>query len=230
MTTQIDPLEQIRTRGAAEKRSRWPLAATAAGLLGVTATLVLDGRGPGTDHVQLSHGLFTDLSATTYRLSMITGYLAVVMLLVLAASWRRRVEPRVPGSTAAHLVTLGLVASAAGLTYGYGWKGALGNYLPGGLDAGQFDDQGLYVYYLLSDFGGFIGWLGVVVAAGAVAWMGLRERTVSRWIGVFSLLPVIGTTAMVVGMGVPGVPGMYAPLWLVVVGLGLAFGKSTVSR
>ena len=104
-----------------------------------------------------------------YRVSMVIGYVAVALLLVIAANWRRRVEPRVPGSTAAHLVPLGLVASAAGLTYGYGWKGALGNYMPGGIEDGLYDDQGLYVYYMLADFGAWIGWLGVVVAAAAVA-------------------------------------------------------------
>ena len=125
---------------------------------------------------------------------------------------------------------LGLVASAAGLTYGYGWKGALGNYMPGRHGGRLFDDQGLYVYFMLNDFGSFIGWLGVVVAAGAIAWMALRERTVSRWIGVVSLLPVIQTTAMVAGLGVPGVPGLLARIWLFVAGLGLTFGKSTITR
>ena len=61
--------------------------------------------------------------------------------------------------------------------------------------------------------------------------MGLRERTVSRWIGVVSLLPVIQTTLMVVGLGVPGVPALLAPVWLFVTGLGLFFGKkSTITR
>ena len=83
---------------------------------------------------------------------------------------------------------------------------------------------------MLNDFGSFIGWLGVVVAAGAVAWMGLRERTVSRWIGVISVLPVIQTTVMVAGLGVPGVQGLLAGLWLFVAGLGLAFGKSAITR
>jgi hypothetical protein len=161
---------------------------------------------------------------------MVVGYAAVVLLLVAAAQWRRRVESRVPGSTAAHLVPLGLLASAAGLTYGYGWKGALGDYMPGGPEHGMYDDQGLYVYYLLNDFGAYIGWLGVVVSAGAVAWMAFRERTVSRWIGVVSVLPVLQTTLMVAGMGVPGVPALLGPLWLLVVGLGLSLGRSTVVR
>lgn len=214
----------------ARNRQAWPLTAAAAGLCGIVATLVLDGRGTGSDKVSMTPQLFEDLDPMVYRASMVVGYLAVVLLLVAAAHWRRRVEPRVPGSTAAHLVPLGLLASAAGLTYGYGWKGALGDYMPGGPEHGMYDDQGLYVYYLLNDFGAYIGWLGVVVAAGAVAWMALRERTVSRWIGVVSVLPVLQTTLMVVGMGVPGVAALLGPLWLLVAGLGLFLGRSTVVR
>lgn len=212
------------------RRQRWPLLATAAGVLGYGATLVLDGRTVGADDVTISEKLFTDLDPLTYRLSMLVGYTVVVLLIVLAARWRRSVEPRVPGSTAAHVVPFGLVAAAAGLTYGYGWKGALGNYMPGGMEEGLYDTQGLYVYYLLNDFGAFIGWLGVVVAAAAVAWMGLRERTVARWLGIFSVFPVLATVAMAVGLGVPGVPGLWGPVWLVVAGLGLAFGRNTITR
>jgi hypothetical protein len=210
-------------------RPRWPLYGAAAGAFGFVATLVLDGRTSGSSS-EISEKLFTDLSPLPYRLSMLFGYAAVVALLLLAANWRRHVEPRLPGSTAAHLVPLGLLASAAGLTYGYGWKGALGLYMPGGLEEGSFDTQGLYVYYLLNDFGSFIGWLGVVVAAGAVAWMGLRERTVSRWIGIVSVIPVLQTTLMLIGLGVPGVQGLLAPIWLLVAGLGLTFGRSTITR
>ena len=213
----------------ATSRPRWPLYAAAAGAFGLVATIVLDGR-TGGDNIEMSEKLFTDLSPLPYRLSMLFGFAAVVALLLLAASWRRHVEPRLATSTAAHLVPMGLLASAAGLTYGYGWKGALGLYMPGGLEEGSYDTQGLYVYYLLNDFGSFIGWLGVVVAAGAVAWMGLRERTVSRWVGVVSVIPVLQTTLMLVGLGVPGVQGLLAPIWLVVVGLGLTFGKHTITR
>jgi hypothetical protein len=229
--TQTHATLDTRQIESTQRRSRWPLYGAAAGLLGFAATMPLDGRSSDmAEGVELSHQLFVDLNPYVYRASMIVGYLAVVLLLVMAASWRRRVEPRVPGSTAAHLVPFGLVASAAGLTYGFGWKGALGNYIPGGLEDTFYDDQGLYVYFLLNDFGSFIGWLGVVAAAGAVAWMALRERTVSRWIGIVSLLPVLQSTAMV-AMGVPGTPGLLAGPWLVVLGIGLAFGKkSTITR
>lgn len=229
MTTQLTPTPTAEARSAG-RRSRWPLTGAFAGVAGVLATLALDGRTGPAEGVTVSDQLFLDLDPMVYRLSMLAGYTAVVLLLVFAAQWRRRVERRVPGSTAAHLVPLGLVASAAGLTYGYGWKGALGNYIPGGGEEGYYDTSGLYVYYLLNDFGSFIGWLGVVVAAGAVAWMGLRERTVSRWIGAVSVVPVALTVLMVSVLGVAGIPGMWGPLWLVVAGLGLAFGRSTITR
>ena len=83
--------------------------------------------------------------------------------------------------------------------------------MPGGMEDTLFDDQGLYVYYLLNDFGAWIGWLGVVIAAGAVAYMAFRERTVAKWIGVVSVLPVLQTTLMVVGPRCPGRPGAAGP-------------------
>src|SRR5690606_20646632 len=155
----------------------------------------------------ISEDLFLDMDPMVFRASMVTGYVVVALLLVLAALWRRRVEARVPSSTAAGVVTLGLVASAAGLTFGYGWRGAMGNYMPGGMEEGYYDTQGLYVYYLLNDFGAYIPWLGVVVAAGAVAWMGLKERSVARWLGAFSVLPVL---AVLVAVGLGGIAGFPA--------------------
>jgi hypothetical protein len=227
--TQLHTPATGATTPSRHPRQRWPLLATAAGLSGATATLVLDGRTVGDRGASLDHQLFVDLDPLTFRLSMVLGYLTVVLLLVLAATWRRRVEPLLPDSTAAHLVPLGLVSSAAGLTYGYGWKGALGNYLPGSFEPRAFDDTGLYVYYVLNDFGSFIGWLGVVVAAGAVAWMGLRERAVPGWLGAVAVLPVLQTVLMVAGMGVPGVPALLGPVWLAVTGLGLFFGRSAIA-
>jgi hypothetical protein len=35
---------------------------------------------------------------------------------------------------------------------------------------------------------------------------------------------------MVGAMGVVGTPALLAPIWLIVAGLGLSFGKSTITR
>lgn len=126
-------------------------------------------------------GLIESLNRPLAHVGVVTGYIAVAVLLVLVAVWRRRVEQRVPESSAARVVPAGLVATAGALTLGYGWKGPLAIYLPGGMDSGGHDVTALYIYYMLNDFGGYIGWLGVVISAGGLAWMALWERTVSRW-------------------------------------------------
>lgn len=210
----------------ASSRSRWPLIGTAAGITGFVATLVTDIHPADKATIDI----VDDVSQGKAHLSIIAGYVTVALLVVLSATWRRHVEPRVASSTAARVVSNGLLISAAALTLGYGWKGAMAVYLPGGMDAGAFDKDGLYVLYLLNDFGSFIGWLGVTIAAGAIAWMAFRERTVSRWIGVVSLAPVLAVTAFTVGTGLPGFPGVVSPMFMVIAFTGLALGKSTITR
>ncbi|MDI2126790.1 hypothetical protein [Yinghuangia seranimata] len=212
------------------RRTYWPLVFTAAGLAGLTATILTDVHVDPDGGVTVTSAMVKDVNVTTARFGFYAGVVTVTLLLVLAAMWRRHVEPRVPGSTAARVVSLGVAASAAGLTYGYGWKGALAIYAQGGKEDDAFDEQGRYVYYMLTDFGGYIGWLGVVVAAGAIAWMALRERTVSRWIGVVSVLLILALLVFWAFEPVPGLPALVAQPWLLITGLGLTFGKSTITR
>jgi hypothetical protein len=208
------------------KRSRWPLVGVATGITGFVATLVTDIH-PAND---ATIDIVDEVSQKTAHASIVAGYVTVALLVVLAAAWRRHVEPRVASSTAARVVSNGFLLSAAALTLGYGWKGAMAVYLPGGMDEGAFDKEGLYVLYMLNDFGSFIGWLGVTVAFSAIAWMAFRERTISRWIGAAACVPVLAVTAFTVGTGLPGFPGVVSPLFLLITFAGLAFGKSTISR
>ncbi|QBX55776.1 hypothetical protein EXE58_10115 [Nocardioides seonyuensis] len=60
--------------------------------------------------------------------------------------------------------------------------------------------------------------------------MGLRERTVARWLGAFSVLPVLAVVLMSGVGGVAGFPALVGPVWLVVLGLGLVFGRHTITR
>jgi hypothetical protein len=215
----------------ASKRSRWPLFGAAAGFLGIVGTLITDVRPEGKASTATATVADIDnLSRGTYHVGIIAGYFCVAALLVTAAAWRRHVEQKYTGSTAARVVANGLIASAGALSLGYGWKGAMAVYLPGGMDHGQFPDSGLYVLYMLNDFGAYIGWLGTMVAAGAVAYMAFREKTVSRWIGVVSCLLLLPTLVFLVATGLPGFPGVVGGLWLLVTSLGLAFGKSAVAR
>lgn len=231
--TDPSPVDGRTGRGEGPvRRTYWPLVGAAAGLLGGIATLALDlhlsDLNNDTDTMTIDQ--VGEVNVTIARVSFLLGYTAVALLLVTAAAWRRHVEPRVPGSTAARVVPVGLTASAGALTLGYGWKGAMAIYGDGGPEDTAFDQQGQYFYFMLNDFGSFIGWLGVLVAAGAVTWMALRERTISRWLGwvgaVLIALPVAGFLIM----SVPGLPGITMPVWMLVTFLALTYGKSTITR
>ena len=203
---------------------RWAWWGVAAGILGVVATILTLVNAPGSPPTSAD---MAHLSSGTYHLGGAVGYLAVAALLVTAGAWRARVIPSLaPTSIAARVVADGLTASAAALALGYGWKLAMGLYLPGGANAGQFDRSGLFVYFVLNDFGPFIGWLGVVVAAAAMTVLGLRERGVPRWIGVVSALPVVVVLIASLGAGVAGFPGIVGPLWMIVTFAGLALSRT----
>jgi hypothetical protein len=179
-----------------------------------------------TDGAVTTSAVIDQVSQSDAHIGIVVGYFTVALLLILAAGWRGTVERLHPHSLAAKVATSGFIASAGALMLGYGWKGALALYLPSGSEPNSFDDTGLYVYYMLSDFGAYIGWLGVVVAAGAVAWMGLKDRDVPLWIGIFSCLPVIGLTAVTGMTGLPGFPALMAVPWLVITFAGLGLHNS----
>ena len=203
-------------------RAGWPLVGVGAGIAGFLATLIFD------VHATLDEGAETDytmaivheVSQRNGHLAIITGYLAVALLLVTAACWRTHLERRLPGKAAAAVVPLALAAAAGALSLGYGWKGALGLYHADGNEPNTFDDMGLYVYYVLNDFGSFIGWLGVTVAAGAIAWLALRDRVLPLWIGIWSVLPVVAVTIPLVATGLPGFPGVVSQIWMIITFIG----------
>lgn len=215
---------------ARPRRSRWPLLASLTGALGVAATLAFDVHPDGYFDVLTTSGVIDDVSRGRAHASVAVGFVVVALLTVLAGLWRARVEPRIPSSAAAKTVGHGFLAAAGALALGYGFKGMFAVYLPGGLNEGDFDREALYTMYVLNDFGSFIGWIGVAVSAGAMAWLALRDRVVSRWIGAVSILLLLPVVGMTVATGLPGFAGLTMPLWLVVVGLGLGLGRSTIVR
>lgn len=202
---------------------RWAWWGVAAGALGVVATTATN---VSTSRKHVDPTIVSSLKGGMYHLGGALGYLAVACLLVLAAAWRTHVTGALPRSIAARVVADGLTASAAALTLGYGWRLAMALYLPGGANADQFGTDGRWFYYMLNDFGAFIGWLGVCIAAGAVAWLGLREKVISTWIGLISLVPVLATLILAVVLAIAGFPGVVGPIWLIVAFAGLALTRS----
>ncbi|MDQ3613703.1 MAG: hypothetical protein M3412_05165 [Chloroflexota bacterium] len=207
-------------------RSYGPFVGVAAGVTGFIATLIgdihvtTDGEGTATTMAAVSQ-----IDRNMAHLSTVTGFITVALLLILAAWWRGAIESCFADSNAARLVTQAFTAAAGALMLGYGWKGAIAIYHADGMDSGTYDEMGLYVYYILNDFGSYIGWFGVTVAAGAIAWMSLRERSLPLWIGIFSCVPVLTVVAFTGGTGLPGFPGVTSQIWMAITFIGLAFTR-----
>lgn len=226
-------------RPPVSRRGRlWLLWGVAAGLLGFTATVLFDVR-PWTEADYARGGILSaaaeDMPALDplgNKLGFLLGFAAVACLLVLHGSWRARTEP-VSRSVAARVFSAGLVTSAAGLTFGYAWKGTLALYGHGGPEHGSFGDEGLLVFYALTDFGAFIPWFGVLVSLGALAAMAWFERSASRILGTLLAALVLLVAAGYILTGVPGLAGpvgglglAFASLWLLLGRRGLVPGRA----
>ncbi|CAN5755227.1 hypothetical protein BH23CHL2_BH23CHL2_34520 [soil metagenome] len=200
---------------------RWPLWGMGAGILGYAGHLLTM---PDVTEAQRATGagVIAELERGPYHVGVVAGVFAVFCLLVFAAGWRRWASAHAPASLAADVVSLAIVASAGAMIVGYGVKGMLALYLPGGINENTFPAEGLLTLYMIDDLGPFISWHGVAMAAVAVTWVSLRERVLPIWIGVVSLVSVLPPLALLVLTGHSGFPGVISPLWMVVIGIGLA--------
>lgn len=208
----------------------WPLWMCAAGLLGVVGTPLTDlraGESATSSDYTVSVADMADLEHLPFRIGGFAGYLCVAALLILAAVWHRRVVQRFPWSLGALVVTYGLVAAAGALSLAYGWKAALGNYLPGAAEHGAYDDTGLYVYYVMNDFSPYVACVPVAVALAGIGVLGLRERLVTRSLGVFAAATGLLCFGAVAVTGVPGLPFL-SMVGLLVVGIWLAVSRSAI--
>ncbi len=217
------------TRPAGARFTAWPLLITACGVLGLAA-LLLEGRPDGSsdfDYPVTAEDVL-GVDHLPYRLSGALGYLLAILLLVTAAVWRHRVERRFTGSVGATVVGYGVVATAAIVTLTYGWRGAVGDYFPGGPEEDTYDTEGLYNYFILTDFSPYIAFVPLLASAYGLAWMAFRERLVSRGLGGASAAAASLLLLAVFVTGVPGLPALILA-GLAVAGLWLAFGRSPVT-
>lgn len=214
---------------AAPQRELWLLSGAAAGIFGILGTLVTDIHLPedGGD-TRITMDMVGQIDQQKAHFSIVFGFIAVACMLVFAAAWRRHLEQRFADSTAVRVVSQALTAAAGALTLGYGWKGATAIYHHDGMDGSYYDNMGLYVYYMLNDFGSYIGWFGVTVAAGAFIWLAFRERVLPLWVGILSCLPVLAVIGITGATGLPGFPGVVSPIWLTIACLGLYAHQGSV--
>jgi len=200
----------------------WPLFGVAAGVLGAIGHLFTEQN--LSDEERASGGAVIDaLDRTSYHIGIVAGMAAVFCLLIFTAGWRRWVAGYAPDSIAGEMISLALVASAGAMLLGYGFKGSLAVYLPGGMDGETYPNENLLSVFMFNDFAPYIAWYGVAMAAAAMTWFSLKERQLPVWIGVLSAIFVIVPFGFLVATGLPGFPGVVDPLWLIVTSCGLAW-------
>lgn len=207
----------------------WPLLITLCGVLAVVA-LFLEGRPDASADFDfpITAEDAAGVDHLPYRLSGALGYVLALLLMVTAAVWRHRVERRFPGSIGATVVSYGVIATAGLVTLTYGWRGAIGNYFPGGAEEDTYDTEGLYNYFVMTDFSPYIAFVPLLASAYGLAWMAFRERLVSRGLGTAAGLLATALLVATFATGVPGLPSMVI-LGLVVAGIWLAFSRSTIT-
>ncbi|WP_292812727.1 hypothetical protein [Microbacterium sp.] len=233
--TTAAPRPARRTPSRGFRFAAWPLWLTLAGIGGAIGTVGTDLRPAaeteawenGTDYIVTSADVM-GLDPLIGRIGFTAGLLGILGMLVFVGAWRRHVEARFVRSSAAGVVTAGLIATAGASLLGYGWRGALANYL--GPEAGLYDSEGLFVYYMLTDFGAYLPWFGALVAVLGMGWMAWVERSISRVMASVGLVVALFLLVLTVATGVPGLPGTLTPIWLAIAGIWLAVGRSRITE
>jgi hypothetical protein len=210
----------------ARGRARWPLWGAAGGILGLVASFLAY---PALEEEDYTKGVevVDKLEAGNYRISFILGLIAIGCLMVAAAGWRRWAEARAPRDLAARIIGQGVALTSTVMVIFYGIVGAMGLYLPGGVEeATGMSDEGLFVNHILLDFGVLLGWWGVAAAAVAVIVLAFRKQNMlPRWMGVVSVLFLLPPVGLALGTSLPGLVGFFMPLWLAVISVGMVFSK-----
>jgi hypothetical protein len=203
--------------------NRWAFWGIGAGVLGIVANLVTDPIVSLTDaQKRQGSAVVSQVHRADFHIGAVAGFLAVACVLAFAAGWRQWSERHGPPTSAARLVALALVASAGAMIIGYGIKGPLAIYLPGGINANSYPREGLYSILMLNDSAPYFAWWGVVVAAAGVAWLAFRERQVVRWVGAVSVLTVVAAFVWLVATGLTDFGGIVGPVWFILASVGLA--------
>lgn len=212
------------------RRNLWALWGVAAGVLGVVTNVGLDDQSSHLESLQpWDATVVGELDRGLYQAGVVTGFAAIVCLVLFIAGWRRWVEPRT-SSLAAGAVTVGLTVSAGAMLVAYGVKGGLAEYLPGGSNEDNFSGDALLVLFTLNDTAGWYAWWGVIIAAACCAWLGLRDRVLPIWLGIVGLLALLPPVVAMIFTGAVAIAGLVGPLWMIVLGLAITLRRDAADR
>jgi len=107
------------------------------------------------------------LDRTGFHIGIVSGLAAVFCLLIFTAGWRKWAATSAPESLAGEMISLAFVASTGAMLLGYGFKGSLAVYLPGGFDEGSYPNENLLSVFMFNDFAPYIAWYGVAMPPSA---------------------------------------------------------------
>jgi hypothetical protein len=173
------------------------------------------------DNHATSAAVIASLHRWPYQVAVIAGLCAVACMLATAAGWRRWAAERAPGNLAAETVGKAMGATAGAMMIGFGMLGSLAVYLHGGINQHMFSRDGLFSVYMFVDFAPYVAWWGATVAAAALAWVAFHNRLVPRWLGAISVAAVAIAVLPLLLTGLPGMPGVVGPFWLLLVSIGM---------
>lgn len=161
------------------------------------------------------------LDRDMYHVTAGLGLLAVVCLIMFVTGWRRWAS-----DNRKDLVALA-VAPAMGVTatlvlLGTGIKAALAEYAVGAVNADHFSHEGVYTLFVLDDSAAYYAWWGVQIAAGLIAFMSFRDRTLPIWFGVVTVIALLPTVVVFFMIGALNGAGGTGPIWLILFSLYLA--------
>ena len=186
----------------------WAWWGVPAGIAGLTGNFVsTHGALSNTDAAEA----VAAVTRTSYHVGTVLGLVSFACLLLASAGWRRWGTGR---GLAQQAVPAALTVTATLVLFGAGLRGALAEYLPGGINEDNFDDAGLYALFIVHDTAPWFAWWGVLMVAALVAFMSLAGQGFPRWLGVLSIAALAMPTAVMAGSGAVAAAGFVGPIWL----------------
>lgn len=153
-----------------------------------------------------------------FQLGAMAGLAATLLLLVWGAGLTRLFEQRAGRDHLAVRVTQLAVAAAVGaMVIAFSFKAMFAGGLPGAIDASMYTTTDVSVLHIIHDQLQWVGLLSMVGAMFAAAHLGLRDRSLPRWLGIVSLVLGAFVTGMTVVLALPYSAGLAVPVWIVVV-------------
>lgn len=208
-------------------RARWPVFGLLAAVNGFVSSMMILGSGITEEDAQQGVGVIEKLERGNFRIGSILGMAAVGLLFVTVAAWRRWLERIAPDDLAARTIPTALAGIPILNVFFVSMAATMVLYLPGGTDHGWLSDEALFVNFTMLDFGPLLGWWGAMVAAIALSVLAFGSNpAVPRWMGFFSLAMLVVPVGLFVGIGLPGMVGLFGPVWLAVISIGQIVGSS----